>query len=69
MYTYVSQETAKKFGAWGSNRNWDIDLPTLPMYLLNLTQFLGTGTLPTGVSTPAQVDLEMFLCVLGTSKK
>ena len=49
--SYVSQETPKKFGAWGPNRNWDIDLHS-PMYLLNLPQILGTGTLPTCVSIP-----------------
>ena len=40
----------------------------LPMYLLNLAQFLGTNTLPQ-VCQHLPSSLEMFLCVSGTSKK
>ena len=32
------------------------------MYFLNLTQVLGTGTLPDMCVNTSQVDLEMFLC-------
>ena len=35
-YSNVSQNSLKKFGAWGPNRCWDIDFS--PMYLLNLTK-------------------------------
>ena len=38
-----------------------------PIYLLNLARFLGTSTLPTGVSTPPRWS-KIFLCVSETSK-
>ena len=38
-----------KFGVWGFNRSWGIDLPS-SMHLFNLDWFLGSGTLPAGVS-------------------
>ena len=51
-----------KFGTWGSNGSWDIDLPS-PMYLLHLAQVLGAGTPPISVSTPPKWsrNVPMFL--------
>ena len=48
-YSYVSQELLKLFGAWGPNRNWDIDLPTPPPFVFaTLGLVVGHSTLPTG---------------------
>ena len=67
MFLCVSG-TSKKNLVDGSLIEAEILTSQLPMYVLNLAQFLGTNTLPQ-VCQHLPSSLEMFLCVSGTSKK
>ena len=67
MFLCVSG-TSKKNLVDGALIEAEILTSQLPMYLLNLAQFLGTNTLPQ-VCQHLPSSLEMFLCVSGTSKK
>ena len=66
MFLCVSG-TSQKFGAWGPNRSWDIDLPS-SMYLLNLTQCLDTSIPPMGVSTPPKWSWNVLMCLRNLPK-
>ena len=52
----------KIFCAWGATRSRDIDLP-LPHVIAQLKPVLGTGTLPTGVSTPTKWSRNVSICL------
>ena len=55
-------ETSKNHLVHGApNRSWDIDLPT-PHVFAQLSPVLVTGTLPTGVLTPAKWSKNVSMC-------
>ena len=58
----------KIFGAWGPNRSWDIDLPTPPCICSTWSGFCAL-VLDPWMCQHLPSNLEMFLCVSGTSKK
>ena len=58
----------KKIGAWGANGGRDIDLPTPPCIFSTWPSF-GALALCPQLCQHLPGDLEMFLCVSGTSKK
>ena len=66
--SYVSQEPPKKFGAWGPNRSWDIDLPT-PQCFCSIQPSFECWYSACMCGNTSQSDLKMFLCVSRTSKK
>ena len=66
--SYVSQESPKKFGAWGPNRCWDIDFPT-PLYICSNWPSFEAPMLHPWVCQHLPSSLKMFLCVSETSKK
>ena len=67
MFLCVSG-TSKKNLVYGAIIEAEILTSQLPHVFAQLSPVLGTGTLPTGVSTPPKWS-KMFLCVSGTSQK
>ena len=65
MFLCVS-ESSKNFDAWGPNRSWDIDLPTLPCICSTWPSF-GALVLHLQVWQHLPSSLEMLLCVSGAS--
>ena len=59
--------TYKKFGAWGPNGSWDIDLPTPKCICSTWPGISGHLALCPQVCQHLSSSLEMFLCVSGTS--
>ena len=57
----------RTFGAWGPNRSWNTDCPTLPCLCSTWLWFL-LLVLSLQVCQHLPSNLQMFLCVLGASK-
>ena len=65
--TIYFRNVQKICGAWGSNRSWDIDLPTPPC-ISSTWPGLWTLALSSWVCQHLPSGLQMYLCISGTYK-